>query len=135
MGSLVYEGDLAVSAAAAWEVLERYTRSELHIFSACHSEHQVGDYRVVTNAVDGSQIWERNVTVDPIRRRAVYAIPEFPGAEHHHAEMRVTPGIGAGCVLTWTTDLLPDALVDALRPAYDVMFAELIRAVNAYAPR
>lgn len=132
MGSIVREAQLDVSAETAWEVLDRYTRSELHVFSTCHSERQVGDCRVVTNALDGAEIWERNVTVDPVRRRAVYAIPGFPGAEHHQAEMRVFRADSGSATLVWTTDLLPDSLVPLLAPHYDVMFEDLCTVINAY---
>jgi hypothetical protein len=132
MGSIVREADLGVSAEAAWEVLDRYTRSELHVFSSCYAEHAVGDCRVVTNAQDGTLIHERNVTIDPARMRAVYTVVDYPGAEHHQAEMRVVPGSPAR--LVWTTDLLPDALAEQMAPYYDLMFEELRAVVDAYDP-
>ncbi|MDO3703262.1 SRPBCC family protein [Micromonospora sp. C28SCA-DRY-2] len=134
MGSIYRAAKLTVPADVAWDFLDRYTRSEVHVFSACQSERQEGDYRVVTLA-DGSEIWERNVTVDPATMRAVYTIPGFPGAEHHQAEMRVlTDGDGVATVV-WTTDLLPHELVESLSEAYEAMFGELVAAINAHGAR
>ncbi|PWU52028.1 hypothetical protein DLJ47_19890 [Micromonospora sp. S4605] len=131
MGTIYREAKLKVTADVAWDFLDRYTRSEVHAFSACKSERQEDDYRVVTLA-DGTEIWERNVTVDPALMRAVYTIPSFPGADHHQAEMRVlTDGDGAA-TLVWTTDLLPHELVERLSEAYEVMFGELVAAINEH---
>ena len=64
--------------------------------------------------------------------RAVCAIPGFPGAEHHQAEMRVLTDGEGSATLVWTTDLLPHALAEHLSEAYEVMFNELVAAVNAH---
>ena len=64
MATIYREAKLTVTADVAWDFLERYTRSEVHVFSACTSEHQEDDCRVVT-LIDGSEVWERNVSVDP----------------------------------------------------------------------
>ncbi|MEV4545169.1 SRPBCC family protein [Micromonospora echinaurantiaca] len=134
MGSIYREAKLKVTADVAWDFLDRYTRSEVHVFSACKNERQEGDYRVVT-LVDGTEIGERNVTVDPAAMRAVYTIPGFPGAEHHQAEMSVLTDGDGTATLVWTTDLLPHELVERLSEAYEVMFGELVAAVNEHSLR
>ncbi|MEV2242264.1 SRPBCC family protein [Micromonospora sp. NPDC049891] len=131
MATIYHEAKLTVTADVAWDFLDRYTRSEVHVFSACTSERQEDDYRVVTLA-DGTEIRERNVTVDPVRMRAVYAIPGFPGAEHHQAEMRVLADGDGAATLVWTTDILPHELVEHLGETYGVMFGELVTAVNEH---
>ncbi|GIJ29159.1 hypothetical protein Vqi01_43210 [Micromonospora qiuiae] len=131
MATIYREAKLTVTADVAWDFLDRYTRAEVHIFSACAGERQEDDYRVVTLA-DGTEIWERNVAVDPALMRAVYTIPGFPGAEHHQAEMRVLADGEGAATLVWTTDLLPHELVEHLSEAYEVMFNELVAAVNEH---
>jgi hypothetical protein len=128
MGTIYRSGRTDVSADAAWNFLERYARAEVHVFSRCTAERLEGEYRVV-NTIDDEEFWERNVTVDPDRRRAVYTVTNFPGAEHHQAEMRVVEEGGAA-TLSWTTDVLPNEVAAAMEPVYDVLFAELLAAVN-----
>jgi len=128
MATIYRSTRLDVDADSAWDFIERYTRAEVHVFSNCVSERLEGEYRVVVTD-DGSEIWERNVTVDPEHRRSVYTIPDFPGAEHHQAEMRIVPD-GDGAVLHWTTDLVPDAVAQAMEPIYDRMFSDLVSAIT-----
>ncbi|MFJ9127707.1 SRPBCC family protein [Streptomyces sp. NPDC102340] len=131
MSSVHRSAELDVSADVAWDFIERYTRSEVHVFSLCRSERQEGEYRVVTLR-DGREIWERNVTVDPAHRRAAYTVPHLNGAEHHHAEMRVEVDRLGGVHLIWVTDYLPHEIADERAARYDDLFAELVAAVNAH---
>ena len=129
MASIYRSAHLGVPASVAWGVVDRYSRAEVHVFSRCTSERMEGEHRVVTT-VDGLELWERNITVDPERRRAVYTVPDIPGAEHHQAEMRVDDNGDGTSTLVWSTDILPHELADALGDAYDEMFAELVAAVQ-----
>ena len=118
-------------ADTAWDFIERYTRSEVHVFSLCVAERQEGEYRVVTLA-DGQEVWERNVSVDPVRRRATYTVPGLNGAEHHQAEMRVEVDHRARARLIWVTDYLPHDIAEQRAASYDTLFAELVAAVNSH---
>jgi len=129
MSTIYRSAKLAVPASVAWDFVDRYTRSEVHAFTNCVSERQIDDFRVVVT-VDGMEFWERNVTVDADRMRAVYAIPTFPGAEHHQAEMRVVDDGDGRATLHWTTDFLPHELAEALAPNYDVLMVDLVAAIN-----
>lgn len=132
MATIHCSASLDVDPDVAWDFLDRYTRGEVHIFSACAAERGEGDVRVVT-LHDGTEVRERNVTVDPERRRAVYTVPELmPGAEHHQAEMRVDVAADGVATLVWCTDVLPDSLAEVLRTAYPAMFEELLAAVRAH---
>lgn len=131
MASIYRSGTVSVSPDVAWAFLEAYSRSEVHVFSACVAERQVDDHRVVTT-VDGREIWERIVTVDPVHRRASYTVPGLNGAEYHHAEMRVDLDADEATTLTWITDLIPHELAEQRASLYDGMFAELVAAVCAY---
>lgn len=131
MATVYLSGALKVRADVAWDFIDRYSRSEVHIFSVCAEERQDGDTRVVVLA-DGSEVRERNVTVDPIRRRAVYTVPGLPGVEHHQAEMRVLEAPDGTVTLEWSTDVLPDSYADLLKDVYPSMFEEMVAAVNRH---
>jgi len=131
MATIFYSSPVRVSPAVAWDFLDRYTRAEVHAFSVCVSERQEGNVRIVTLG-DGSEVRERNVTVDPERMRAVYSVPGLLGAEHHQAEMRVVHEADGGATLEWCTDIVPDELAELLREPYASMFAELVDAVNRH---
>jgi len=131
MATIYRSAQLFVPASVAWDFIDRYTRSEVHAFTNCVSERQIDDYRVVVTA-DGMEFWERNVTVDPERMRAVYAIPTFPGAEHHQAEMRVVDDGEGRSALLWITDLLPHDLAEAMAPSYDELMIDLGAAITGH---
>ena len=128
MATIYHAAPVTVPARVAWDFLERYSRSEVHVFSVCVDEYQDGDYRVVVLA-DGSEVRERNVTVDPERMRAVYTVPGL-GAEHHQAEMRLVVHGNDAVILEWCTDVLPHAFAEQLRDVFEPMFQELLTAVN-----
>lgn len=131
--SIHYSAFLSVAPEVAWDLVESYTRSEVHIFSVCVAERQEEGSRVVVLS-DGSEVRELNVTVDPLRMRAVYTVPALAGVDHHQAEMRVTPEAG-GARLEWCTDVLPHEYADRVRDVYDAMFTELVVAAERHAPR
>ncbi|MBL7502699.1 hypothetical protein I6A84_25970 [Frankia sp. CNm7] len=132
MGSIYLEAVLDTPADLVWDFVDRYTRSEVHVFSACAAERREGEYRVVT-LPDGEEVWERNLTVDPDRRRASYTVPALSGTEYHHAEMRVDALSPTATRLTWVTDYLPHDLANERTESYQVMFDELVAAVTAHA--
>jgi hypothetical protein len=80
MGTIYKSAEIDVPASKAWTFLERYTRSEVHVFSNCVSERQDGEYRVV-NTVDGMEIWELNVAIDNEHMRASYTIAGLFGGK------------------------------------------------------
>jgi hypothetical protein len=128
MATVYHAAPVEVPAQVAWDFLERYSRSEVHVFSVCVNEYQDGDYRVVVLA-DGSEVRERNVSVDPERMRAAYTVPGL-GAEHNQAEMRLVVHGEHSVVLGWCTDVLPNEFAEQLRGAFEPMFQELLNAVN-----
>jgi hypothetical protein len=131
MGSIYFTARIDVPADVAWDYLDRYARAEVLPFSACAAWRLEGEYRVVTMP-GGREIWERNVTLDPVRRRTSYAIAGLNGAEHHHAEMRVEVGSDDTVSLVWVTDYLPHELAEQRAAGYAVLFDELVAAVNAH---
>lgn len=132
MGSIYHSARLDVPADVAWDYLDRFTRAEVIPFSASVAGRREGEYRVVTMP-GGNEIWERNVTVDPVHRRSSYTIAGLNGAEHHHAELRVDVGADDAVTLVWVTDYLPHELAQQRAAGYAALFDELVAAVNAHA--
>ena len=130
MGCIYKSAPVSVTADQAWSVIERYTRSAVHVFAMSAGEHQEGDYRVVTMQ-DGSEVRELNVSIDPELRRSAYTIPGVPGAEHHHAVMQIVEGVDGTVTLTWVTDIRPDDIAAKMAPMYDGLFDELKAAVES----
>ncbi|KTE41904.1 MULTISPECIES: SRPBCC family protein [unclassified Sphingopyxis] len=61
---------------------------------------------------NGAVADETIVSVDDARRRLVWAIKAF---DHHNGALEVAAAPGGACV-TWTADLLPDALAAQVQP-------------------
>ena len=130
MACIYKSAALSVPADVAWGVIERYTRSAVHVFpSLSTGERQEGDYRIVTMP-DGNEVHELNVSIDPTLRRSAYTIPGIPGVEHHHAVMQVVEDAEGKATLIWATDVRPDEMASALAPMFDIGFPELLEAVN-----
>ena len=134
MGSIYHSARLDVPADVAWDYLDRFTRAEVIPFSAAGRGRREGEYRVVTMP-GGHEIWERNVTVDPVRRRTSYTITGLNGAEHHHAELRVDVGPDDAVTLVWVTDYLPHELADQRAAGYAALFDELVAAAKSVSRR
>ena len=130
-GSIYYAEQLDVSADAAWDYLDRFTRAEVLPFSSSVAGRREGEYRVITMP-GGQEIRERIVTVDPVRRRTSYTITGLNDAEHHHAEMRVDADSDNTVTLVWVTDYLPHELAEQRAAGYAALFGELVTAVNAH---
>ncbi len=79
--------NLKVSAAAAWEVVERYMRNDVHVFSTAERQRMEGPWRIVTSA--GVEYRELNLTIDPEHMFASYTVPDVFDSTFHHASMRV----------------------------------------------
>jgi hypothetical protein len=134
MATIYQTAELDVPADVAWEWLDRYTRSECHFFDACTDERQEGDYRVVTT-IDGQEIWELNVAVDPAHRRASYTIPGLSGSTHHHASMQVFDDGDDTSTLVWVVDMVPDDVIDdEARRRYRELLDDMVKVVNSPPP-
>lgn len=107
MASIHKDIPLPVPPDMAWEALADFgavhERVAPGFVVACRLD---GDDRVVTFA-NGAVARERLVTLDGRRRRLAYTVVEGPlGSTHHQASVTVAASPG-GCVLEWTTDVLP----------------------------
>jgi hypothetical protein len=71
--------------------------------------------RIVTFA-NGAVAREVLVGIDDEARRLAYCIPDgLPGCTQHSASAEVIVK-ESGCTFVWITDVLPDALADAIEP-------------------
>ena len=73
----------------------------------------------------GAVLDETIVAVDDARQRLVWTI-RGPGVEHHNGAAQVIAA-GDGARVTWTADVLPDALADDFSP----LMAEGLRVMAA----
>jgi len=142
VASIYNSARLSIDAKEAWDFLDKYTRSEVHVFADSRAERlehvtsqdatkerPAGSYRVVTH-LEGEDFWELNVSVDPEHMRAAYTVPGLFGATFHAASMQVVDDGNPGCVLIWITDVLPDSFASDLGEYYVGLFDELVAAVE-----
>jgi hypothetical protein len=129
MASIYKSVKLSVPAAAAWDIVERYTRVDVHVFSVVAKQWLEGPVRVCVG-VDGTEARELNVTVDPEHMRASYTVPDLFESTFHHASMQVFDTGDGGCWFTWITDVLPGEFVTAHARMYEGLWADLVRVLE-----
>ena len=120
--------NLKVSAAAAWEVVERYMRNDVHVFSTAERQRMEGPWRIVTSA--GVEYRELNLTIDPEHMFASYTVPNVFDSTFHHASMRVFDAGDGGCRFEWITDVDSDTYQVDHADLYDVLWADLVKVVE-----
>jgi hypothetical protein len=129
MASIYKTAKLSITPEQAWDFVDKFTRSEVHVFSGAASERQEGDYRVVTD-LEGNEVWELGVAVDPEHRRAAYTVPNLFGATFHAASMQVLENDGDGCTIVWITDVLPDTFAEEYGEFYVGLFDDLVSSME-----
>lgn len=117
MATLQKVVEVATSADAVWKKIADVGGISNLIGFLTESKMD-GDKRVCKTA-DGAVLDELIVSIDPDLKRVAYSITDSPfGFEFHAASMQVSSK-GSGAVLTWTTDVKPDAAVQALDPIFE----------------
>ncbi len=133
MATIQEELHLPLAPAAVWAAVREFGDADrlfAGVVTACTLE---GTEREVTFA-DGSTIREVLVTCDERARRLVYAAVGSPAASHHSAALEVAAGDDERSTrLTWTTDLLPDALAGPVGDRMRIGSTALERALLAMA--
>jgi carbon monoxide dehydrogenase subunit G len=103
-----------VDAARAWSMLRDLGGAAALFAGVLKDSRLEGDVRTVTFA-NGATVRERIVDIDEDRRRVAYAV--VGGAfTHHNASMQIVTEGAHACRFVWTTDLLPDSLVERVAP-------------------
>jgi hypothetical protein len=89
-----------------------------------------GDVRILTMP-DGAQVRELIVSVDHELRRMAYTVVEGQRMPltYHHAAFQVFDE-GPGSRLVWTTDVLPHAMADHVRPRVEIGLAEMRKVLE-----
>lgn len=109
--------DIAAPAERVWALvrtIDALPRMVPGFVTATHVEpNSSPPLRVVTFA-SGAVLRERIVTNDDALRRLVWSIEDDMVA-HHNGAMTVEAD-GAGSRVTWTADVLPDALAEVYAP-------------------
>ena len=129
MASIYRTARLNVPASAAWDVVDKYTRTDIHVFSVVAKQHMEGDWRICESP-DGHVARELNITVDPEHMRASYTVPDLFESTFHHASMQVFDNGDGSSTLTWITDVLPDTFVEEHADLYDGLWSDLVQAVE-----
>ena len=120
--------DLKVSPTVAWDIVDRYTRNEIHVFSTAEKQRLEGPWRIVTSR--GVEYRELNLTTDAKHMFASYTVPAVFGSTFHHASMRVFDTGDGGCRLEWITDVDSDTYVVEQAALYDLLWADLVKVVE-----
>jgi hypothetical protein len=107
MATLRREIKVTVSAERAWDAVRDFgALHERLVPGFVTATHLDGGDRVVT-LFNGTVLRERLVALDDERRRLVWSIVDGPYS-HHNGAIDVFAEDDGGCVVVWTSDLLPD---------------------------
>ena len=128
MAIIFKSANLKVSPAAAWDIVDRYTRNDVHVFSMVAKQRMEGPWRIVSSG--GFEYRELNITIDPEHMWASYTVPDLFGSTFHHASMRVFDSGDGGCRFEWVTDVDSDAFVVEQGDMYDALWADLVKVVE-----
>ena len=114
MAAILKSTNLSVSADAAWEIVDRFMRADIRVFSFILENRIEGDLRTVVS--EGLEQPELNITIDPEQRYASYTLVEsayWKGTFHHgcmRSSTRATVAAGSSGTRTslrvpgwWTT--------------------------------
>ena len=100
--------NLSVSPDAAWNIVDRFMRADIRVFSFIKENRIEGPVRTVIS--EGLEQPELNITVDPEHMYASYALLESPfwkatNLTYHHGCMRVFDTGDGRCRFEWITDV------------------------------
>lgn len=99
------------------------------LFSMLADAKVEGETRTCST-VDGNQLKERILSVDPEQKRLAYAVTESPfGFEFHAASWQLEKN-GKGTRLVWHTDVKPDAAAGPLGDVIDGEVPNIVRGLT-----
>jgi hypothetical protein len=126
---ILQSANLSVSPDAAWDIVDRFMRADIRVFSIIEDLRIEGSLRTVTSG-GGIEYQELNITIDPDNMYASYTLPEIWEATYHHGCMRVFD-IGDGrCRFEWITDVAPDSWVVEHGEFMDKLWSDLVKVVE-----
>jgi carbon monoxide dehydrogenase subunit G len=118
---------LRAPASAVWDAVRDVSQVHRRLVPGFVTEARMEDGARVLTFANGTTAREEIVNVDDDARRLVYAIPR--GRFLHYQGTVDVSEDGAGSLLVWTIDLLPDEYAESIgammRQGADVMRATL----------
>ena len=128
MATIYKETPIDAPVERLWEALSDVGNVD-RLFSYLEGTEMDGPYRSCRMS-GGGRLRELIISVDPDRRRVAYSVVEEPfGFEHHSASWRAVSD-GAQTLFVWETDVMPDAVVEALEPLIDQSIDDIRDAVE-----
>jgi carbon monoxide dehydrogenase subunit G len=87
-----------------------------------------GDEARIVTFANGMVVREPLISIDDARRRLAWSA-EGGSTTHYNAVLEVSAA-GSGTRVTWTTDLLPGAMADAIASMQDAALSAMKRALD-----
>ena len=128
---ILKSANLSVSPDAAWDIVDRFMRADIRVFSFIKENRIDGPVRTVIS--EGLEQPELNITIDPEHMYASYSLLESPywTGTFHHGCMRVFDTGDGRCRFEWITDVAPDSWATKLKGEYlDVLWSELVKVLE-----
>ena len=111
MAVILRTAQLSVAPFAAWEIVDRFMRADIRVFSFIEENRIDGDLRTVVSGGGELEQPELNITIAPEHMYASYTLlgSRFWDGTYHHASMRVLDTGDGRCRFDWITDVAPDS--------------------------
>ena len=131
MAVILQSANLSVSPDAAWDIVDRFMRADIRVFSFIEENRIEGPLRTVISG-GGIQQPELNITIDPEHMYASYTLLESPvwDATYHHGCMRVFDTGDGRCRFEWITDVAPDSWAVEHDEYMDTLWSDLIKVME-----
>lgn len=130
MASIHKEIPIAASAEAVWDAVRDFGAVHVRVAPGFVVDaRRDGDARIVTFA-NGMVVRELLVDCDDDRRRLVYAIPPNDRIVHYNGAIEVAGDCHGSCLVSWTIDVLPDALAPVIAAQMDLGVEAMQRTLN-----
>lgn len=131
MPVILKSANLSVSPDAAWDIVDRFMRADIRVFSFIEENRIEGAVRTVIS--EGLEQPEMNITIDREHMYASYSLLESPFWKdaYHHGCMRVFDTGDGQCRFEWITDFAPDSVAALLSDEYmDTLWSELVNVLE-----
>jgi hypothetical protein len=122
MASIIKQIQIDAPADAVWDAVADFGAVHRRFAPGFVTDVELIEGGRLVSFGDGTVAKELFLGCDPAARRLAYSI-ESDRLAHHSASFQVTEAEPGKCRLTWTADVLPDALGDYLSERMDAGLA------------
>ena len=130
MATIQLSADVTRSPNDVWKRVQAIDWPK-HLTNMIHDVEVTGPDTRVCHMQDGGKLFEKVVSTDHETRRQVYSVQESPfGLEHHNASMQVFVADGGRSRVVWTTDVLPDAFAEQMKPMLEGEFQTIVARLS-----